>query len=184
MSGPRRALERTSPAKASSQRARAECESLPPASSPAQLVARIESTVNMDALAASLGASVSSPYYATAAARHCAAASSPELTLSPLSHSLQADQIKLVALIIVSVPLSLVFPYLPSSTTSSLPHLFAALPSLVYLCFVLNLRGGFLQLVASTVATWCIVQLGVKNKMGKEMPWIVFAVVMGHLAVK
>lgn len=97
---------------------------------------------------------------------------------------MQPSQIALVLLLIVSVPLSLVFPYLPSSTSSLLPHLYASLPSLIFLCCVLDLTSGFFQLLASAVATWCIVSFGVKNNMGKEMPWIVFVVVMGHLAVK
>ena len=62
--------------------------------------------------------------------------------------------------------------------------MYAALPSLVYLWTILGLRNGFFELVASTVATWCIASWGVKTKMGKQMPWIVFVVVMGHLAAK
>ncbi|SCV72442.1 BQ2448_3979 [Microbotryum intermedium] len=94
------------------------------------------------------------------------------------------DQIKLITLIVAAVPLSLVFPHLPSSTVSVLPHLYAALPSVFYLCFVLHLRRGFLELVLSSLAAWTIVKVGVATKRKDRLaPWLVFVVVMGHLAV-
>lgn len=96
----------------------------------------------------------------------------------------QLDQLKLVLLLFLSVPLSLVFPYLPSSTTSVLPHLFSALPSVVFLWTVLHLRSGFFQLLGSSLLTWVIVKRGIANKEGKAMPWKVFAVAMGHLTIK
>ncbi|GAA6007872.1 hypothetical protein JCM11491_006519 [Sporobolomyces phaffii] len=92
------------------------------------------------------------------------------------------DQIKVILLLVLSIPLSSVFPFLPSSTRSAAQHLYALVPSVVFLCFTLNLRKGFLELVADSFATWLIVKLGVRQKWGKTMPWIVFAVVMGHLA--
>ncbi|KAM0792801.1 hypothetical protein ACM66B_002570 [Microbotryomycetes sp. NB124-2] len=93
-----------------------------------------------------------------------------------------ADQVKVIFLLVISVPLSLVFPHLPSSESSVVPHLVAALPSVVFLTVILdNLRWGLVQLVLDSVATWFIVKWGVKTKQGRSMPWIVFVVVMGHL---
>ncbi|KAK4049456.1 Lysophospholipid acyltransferase [Microbotryomycetes sp. JL201] len=94
------------------------------------------------------------------------------------------DQIKVVFLLVISVPLSLVFPHLPSSDTSIVPHLVAALPSIVFFTVILdNLRWGLVQLVMDSVATWLIVKWGVKTKQGRMMPWIVFVVAMGHLTL-
>ncbi|GAA5916433.1 hypothetical protein JCM6882_001561 [Rhodosporidiobolus microsporus] len=93
------------------------------------------------------------------------------------------DQIKVILLLVGAVPLSLAFPYFPPSTRSSLVHLYALVPSILFLCFVLDLRWGFLELLADTLATWFICKLGVAGKWGRATPWMVFAVVMGHLAV-
>ncbi|GAA5895204.1 lysophospholipid acyltransferase [Sporobolomyces salmoneus] len=93
------------------------------------------------------------------------------------------DQIKVILLLVLSIPLSLVFPFLPSTTRSSAQYFYSLLPSVVFLCLTLNLRKGFLELVLDCLATWTIVKLGVKAKWGKTMPWLVFAVVMGHLAI-
>ncbi|KAK4056260.1 Lysophospholipid acyltransferase [Microbotryomycetes sp. JL221] len=93
-----------------------------------------------------------------------------------------ADQIKVVFLLIISVPLSLVFPHLPSSATSIVPHLVAAVPSVIFLTLILDgLRWGLVQLMLDSVATWLIVKWGIKTKQGRTMPWLVFVVVMGHL---
>ncbi|GAA5924596.1 lysophospholipid acyltransferase [Sporobolomyces koalae] len=92
------------------------------------------------------------------------------------------DQIKVILLLVLSIPLSLVFPFLPSSTRSSVQHVYALVPSVVFLCFTLNLRNGFFELIADCIATWILVKLGTAQKWGKSMPWLVFAVVMGHLA--
>lgn len=96
----------------------------------------------------------------------------------------QPDQIKVILLLVGSVPLSLAYPYFPPSTRSPLAHLYSLVPSVVFLCFVLDLRWGFLQLLASSLATWVIVKVGVAQKWGAAMPWAVFTLVMGHLAVK
>ncbi|GAA5870751.1 hypothetical protein JCM16303_001576 [Sporobolomyces ruberrimus] len=92
------------------------------------------------------------------------------------------DQIKVILLLVLSIPLSLLFPFLPSSTRSSAQHLYSLVPSIIFLCFTLNLQKGFLELVADCLATWIIVKVGVSQKWGKTMPWAVFTVVMGHLA--
>lgn len=105
----------------------------------------------------------------------------PDRSSSPLA-LVQLDQIKLVLLLLLSVPLSLVFPLLPAS--SILAHLFASLPAFVYLALVLDLPGGFAQLLLSALITWGVVKVGVKGNWGRRMPWTVFAIVMGHLAIK
>lgn len=101
--------------------------------------------------------------------------------LLPTPSVAQAEQIKLIVLLVLSVPLSLVFPYLPSSTTSILPDVFAIVPSFWFLWSVLKLKSTVIQLTISTVVCWAIVKFGGKSKW---MAWSVFAVAMGHLAVK
>ncbi|GAA6063886.1 hypothetical protein JCM10212_001368 [Sporobolomyces blumeae] len=92
------------------------------------------------------------------------------------------DQIKVILLLVLAIPLSALFPALPSSTRSSLQHLYSLVPSIVFLCFTLDLRYGFLELVADCLATWTVAKIGIRQKWGKSMPWTVFAIVMGHLA--
>ncbi|GAA5976711.1 hypothetical protein JCM5350_006728 [Sporobolomyces pararoseus] len=92
------------------------------------------------------------------------------------------DQIKVILLLVLSIPLSLVFPFLPSTSRSSAQYFYSLLPSIIFLCFTLNLRKGFFELIADCIATWLVVKLGVKQKWGKTMPWLVFGIVMGHLA--
>lgn len=96
----------------------------------------------------------------------------------------QPDQIKVILLLVGSVPLSLAYPYFPPSTRSPIAHLYSLVPSVVFLCFCLDLRWGFFQLLASSLATWVVCKVGVAQKWGAAMPWLVFTVVMGHLAVK
>ncbi|KAL8287422.1 hypothetical protein RQP46_003280 [Phenoliferia psychrophenolica] len=90
------------------------------------------------------------------------------------------DQLRLVGLLLFSIPLSLLFPYLPADP-SYLPHLYAALPGVYFLCGVLDLRRGFVELLASAVVAWLVIRHGVRNKKGREMPWMVFGAAMGHL---
>lgn len=94
---------------------------------------------------------------------------------------MQADQLKLILLLVGSVPLSLVFPLLPSSDESILPNLFAGLPGFFFLWSALELKSGAVQLLASSVACWAVAKWGGSSK---AMPWAVFTVAMGHLAVK
>lgn len=90
------------------------------------------------------------------------------------------SQLRLILLLYVALPLSFVFPYLPPSTVSPLPALFALIPSFFFLCVVLDLWQGAFELLAVSVVTWIIVKIGRKS-WGSGMPWAVFAVVMGHL---
>ncbi|GAA5928633.1 hypothetical protein JCM3775_004589 [Rhodotorula graminis] len=93
------------------------------------------------------------------------------------------DQIKVILLLVGSVPLSLAYPYFPPSTRSPIAHLYSLVPAVVFLCFCLDLRWGFFQLLASSLATWVVCKVGVAQKWGAAMPWVVFVIVMGHLAV-
>ncbi|GAA6000668.1 hypothetical protein JCM10207_004601 [Rhodosporidiobolus poonsookiae] len=93
-----------------------------------------------------------------------------------------ADQIKVILLLVGAVPLSLAFPYFAPSTRSSLIHFYALLPSALFFC-ILDLPKGYAEIVADCLATWVIAKVGVSQKWGRTMPWLVFTVVMGHLAV-
>jgi hypothetical protein len=84
-------------------------------------------------------------------------------------------------LLLLAVPLSAVFPYLPSSDKSIVADVYAIVPSLWFMWSVLKIRSTTIQLLASTVVCWLIVKFGGKSKW---MPWAVFGVAMGHLAVK
>ena len=132
-----------------------------------------------DSLSANLGAPVSGPSQASLSGRFLVGKS--RLTISyPLVLS-QVDAIKTILLLLLAVPLSLVFPYLPSSTESVIPDVFAIVPSAWFMWSVLKIRSTAIQLVTSTVVCWLIVKLGRRSTW---MPWAVFAVAMGHLAVK
>ncbi|OCH95961.1 MBOAT-domain-containing protein [Obba rivulosa] len=98
----------------------------------------------------------------------------------PLAEAVGAsvDQIKLITCLLVAYPLGSVFIRIPSSQPN-LRHLFNLSITLIYLIPILNLWFGFLQLLADVIATYYIA----KNARGPNMPWIVFAVAMGHLTV-
>ncbi|GAA6004044.1 lysophospholipid acyltransferase [Rhodotorula paludigena] len=92
-----------------------------------------------------------------------------------------ADQIKVILILVGSVPLSLAYPFFPPTTRSSVVHLYSLVPALVFLVSVLGLPDGCLHLMASSLATWVLAKVGVAQKWGRAMPWAVFTVVMGHL---
>ncbi|KAF8507843.1 MBOAT, membrane-bound O-acyltransferase family-domain-containing protein [Hysterangium stoloniferum] len=89
-----------------------------------------------------------------------------------------SDQIKLVACLLVSYPLGSIFVRIPRSQPS-FRHLFSIIITGFYLLPVLNLWGGALQLLCSTLATYILAAV----IHGRNMPWVVFAVVMGHLTL-
>ncbi|EMD40473.1 hypothetical protein CERSUDRAFT_111072 [Gelatoporia subvermispora B] len=98
----------------------------------------------------------------------------------PLANAVGAsvDQVKLISCLLVSYPLGSVFVRIPTSRPN-LRHLFNLSVTLFYLVPVLNLWFGFLQLLGDVVATYFVAQK-VKNHY---MPWIVFAIMMGHLTI-
>ncbi|TFK56239.1 MBOAT-domain-containing protein [Heliocybe sulcata] len=84
----------------------------------------------------------------------------------------------LIVCLLVSYPLGSIFIRIPSSL-HTLKHIFNLTVALIYFLPVLNLWSGFLQLLAGTVATYYVA----KNVRRPDMPWIVFAFVMGHLMI-
>lgn len=88
------------------------------------------------------------------------------------------DQVKLITCLLVAYPLGSVFVRIPSRLQWA-KHLFNISVTFFFCCVVLGLWVGFLQLLASTLATYVIA----KYMTGWRMPWVVFVVVMGHLTV-
>ncbi|KAH9947320.1 MBOAT, membrane-bound O-acyltransferase family-domain-containing protein [Amylocystis lapponica] len=86
------------------------------------------------------------------------------------------DQVKLISCLLISYPLGSVFIRIPSSRPD-LKHIFNISVTLTYLVAILNLWSGFLQLLAGVLATYYVAA----NVKGPNMPWIVFAITMGHL---
>lgn len=103
-----------------------------------------------------------------------------DFVFKPLADAVGAslDQIKLIACLLISYPLGSVFIRLPNDQPN-VKHLFNIAITLFYFIPVLNLWDGFLQLLADVIATYYIAR-NVKSQM---MPWIVFAVIMGHLTI-
>ncbi|TFK96340.1 MBOAT, membrane-bound O-acyltransferase family-domain-containing protein [Pterulicium gracile] len=88
------------------------------------------------------------------------------------------DQIKLISCLLVAYPLGSVFIRIPASQPG-VKHLFSIAVSFFLLVPVLHLYSGFLQLLGSVLATYVLAA----TCKGPNMPWIVFAVVMGHLTI-
>ncbi|KAI9572388.1 MBOAT, membrane-bound O-acyltransferase family-domain-containing protein [Boletus coccyginus] len=88
------------------------------------------------------------------------------------------DQIKLIWCLLIAYPLGSLFIRIPSSQPS-LKHAFNIFISIFFFIPVLNLQWGFLQLLGSALGTYFIAG----NFRGSNMPWIVFAFVMGHLTI-
>lgn len=88
------------------------------------------------------------------------------------------DQVKLIACLLFSYPLGSIFIRIPSSL-QALKHIFNIIIALLYFLPVLNLWTGFLHLLASILATYYVA----KNVRRPDMPWIVFALVLGHLMI-
>ncbi|KAG0700048.1 MBOAT, membrane-bound O-acyltransferase family-domain-containing protein [Suillus ampliporus] len=98
----------------------------------------------------------------------------------PLAAAIGAsvDQIKLISCLLIACPLGSLFIRIPSSQPN-LKHLFNLLVSVFFFIPVLNLSWGFVQLLGSVLGTYYIGA----NVKGPNMPWIVFAFVMGHLTI-
>ncbi|KAG1828849.1 MBOAT, membrane-bound O-acyltransferase family-domain-containing protein [Suillus variegatus] len=98
----------------------------------------------------------------------------------PLASAIGAsvDQIKLISCLLIACPLGSIFIRIPASQPN-LKHLFNLLVSVFFFIPVLNLSWGFVQLLGSVLGTYYIAA----NVKGSNMPWIVFAFVMGHLTV-
>ncbi|KAF8211544.1 MBOAT, membrane-bound O-acyltransferase family-domain-containing protein [Mycena galopus ATCC 62051] len=88
------------------------------------------------------------------------------------------DQVKLITCLLVAYPLGSLFIRIPSSQPV-LKHLFNLGITIFFFFPVLHLYGAFAQLLGSVLATFYIA----KYYHASTMPWVVFAVVMGHLTV-
>lgn len=88
------------------------------------------------------------------------------------------DQLKLIFCLLIDYPLANVFIRLPKGN-ALLKHVFNLSISGYYMFGFFKLYSGGLQLLASALATFFIA----KFERSKNMPWIVFGVVMGHLFI-
>ncbi|KAF7301578.1 hypothetical protein MIND_00723300 [Mycena indigotica] len=89
-----------------------------------------------------------------------------------------ADQVKLIFCLLVTYPLGSLFIRIPP-TQPGLKHIFNIVITIIFFFPLLRLQVAFFQLLASILATFFIT----KYVRSKQMPWIVFGVVMGHLTV-
>ncbi|KAN0060981.1 Lysophospholipid acyltransferase [Thecaphora frezii] len=85
------------------------------------------------------------------------------------------DYIKLFVCLLSSFPLASVYPRLSSPNAK---HLFSLAVSTIFFVPILELRWGFLQLLATSLVTYyiCLNRIG-----GRNMGWLVFGLQMGHL---
>ncbi|TFK28619.1 MBOAT-domain-containing protein [Coprinopsis marcescibilis] len=88
------------------------------------------------------------------------------------------DQIKLISCLLIAYPLGSLYVRVPSSKPG-LRHLFSVTVAVLYFFPILKIYAAFFQLLGSILATYFIA----KYDKSSRMPWIVFAIVMGHLTV-
>ncbi|WVF71254.1 hypothetical protein IAT40_006056 [Kwoniella sp. CBS 6097] len=86
------------------------------------------------------------------------------------------DQLKLIFSLLISYPLGSLFVRLPPSKPY-IAHIFSIVVSTFVIWPLLGLGGGLLHLLFSIAGTYVIAS----TQRGKNMPWIAFAFVMGHL---
>lgn len=101
------------------------------------------------------------------------------------------DPLKVILLLFLSMPLSLVLPKLRAPWT----HLYSIGISFFYVAMVQRMPLGLLQLAQMSVATWALCRWGVElqgRSKGREgrvpnglrWPWIVTLFAMGQLTIK
>lgn len=80
--------------------------------------------------------------------------------------------------LLVAFPLASGFSYLSSPAAK---HIYSLVVSTIFFLPILQLKWGFVQLLATSLATYliCLNKIG-----GRNMPWIVFVLEMGHLTCK
>ncbi|PWN54093.1 MBOAT-domain-containing protein [Violaceomyces palustris] len=85
------------------------------------------------------------------------------------------DYLKLFVCLLISYPLASAFPLIRSP---NLKHAYNLAVSTFFFLPILQLRWGYLQLLATSLATYyiCLNRVG-----GRRMGWIVFGLQMGHL---
>ncbi|WWC70084.1 uncharacterized protein I206_104030 [Kwoniella pini CBS 10737] len=86
------------------------------------------------------------------------------------------DQLKLIFSLLISYPLGSLYVRLPPSKPY-MAHLFSIVVSTFVVVFLLEMRTGMLHLLFSITGTY-IISATLK---GRNMPWIAFTFVMGHL---
>ncbi|WVW84013.1 hypothetical protein I302_106040 [Kwoniella bestiolae CBS 10118] len=86
------------------------------------------------------------------------------------------DQLKLIFSLLISYPLGSLYVRLPPSKPY-IAHLFSVVVSTFVVVFLLEMRTGMLHLLFSITGTYIIAA----TINGKNMPWISFTFVMGHL---
>ncbi|WWD03076.1 hypothetical protein V865_001122 [Kwoniella europaea PYCC6329] len=86
------------------------------------------------------------------------------------------DQLKLIFSLLISYPLGSLYVRLPPSKPY-IAHLFSIIVSTFVVVFLLEMKTGMLHLLFSIAGTYIIAA----TVQGKNMPWIVFVFVMGHL---
>lgn len=91
---------------------------------------------------------------------------------------ISSDQFKLIFCLLVAYPLGSLYVRIPY-TSPGVRHLFSIAISSFFLLSVLHLYTGVAHLLASAVFTYVVAY----TVRGPTMPWIVFAVVMGHLTI-
>lgn len=93
----------------------------------------------------------------------------------------RADQLKCLLWMYAAVPLSLPIPYLPSP----LKHGYSFLLSSFAMVFVLELPGGYAQLLAMVVAAYALCRWADARSCSSTIlgpwPWAVTAMTMTHL---
>ncbi|PCH41333.1 MBOAT-domain-containing protein [Wolfiporia cocos MD-104 SS10] len=86
------------------------------------------------------------------------------------------DQVKLISCLLISYPLGSVFIRIPV-TCPNWRHFFNVAITSFYLLPVLNMWTAYLQLLADVLITYFLAA----RVKSSYMPWVVFAIIMGHL---
>ena len=119
-----------------------------------------------------------------------AAAGAPVRSTTLVSLNSQADPLKVILLLLVALPLSLVLPKLRAPWV----HLYSIAITTLFVGFIQHMPLGLGQLVGMSVATWALCRWGVELQAkskghegrvnGLRWPWLVMIFAMGQLTIK
>lgn len=116
--------------------------------------------------------------------------------LNAAGNPLPIDHVKLITLLIATYPLAIFYrslffpPAHKTLTAASIPknanelysqHLFSIAFALIVFTVFFDLGKGLAQLLLSSLGTYLIASYGLG---GKNMPWVAFVFVMGHMTIK
>ena len=111
-------------------------------------------------------------------------------TVARVSLTRQADPLKVILLLLVALPLSLVLPKLQAPWV----HVYSIAITTLFVGFIQHRPWGLAQLVGMSVATWALCRWGVELQAkskghegrvnGLRWPWLVMVAAMGQLTVK